>query len=107
MPTVSQAIEYDTFAFLEQSKGLLKSGKVFSLLNPIRIWQYVLNIFYVLVQSVIIWSFKPVRLLLVNFPHFIELLSPQKPPPSEKPLENPRGRIAVIGAGITGVSSAA
>lgn len=73
MPTVSQAIEYDTFAFLEQSKGLFQSGKVFSLLNPIRIWQYVLNIFYVLVQSVIIWSFKPVRLLLVNFPHFIEV----------------------------------
>ncbi|RDX45747.1 FAD/NAD-P-binding domain-containing protein [Lentinus brumalis] len=49
----------------------------------------VFNFFYVLVQHVIIWLFKP------------------PPPPSPECPRNPKGRIAVIGAGLTGVSSAA
>ncbi|KAI0652799.1 FAD/NAD(P)-binding domain-containing protein [Cubamyces menziesii] len=44
---------------------------------------------YVLVQYIIIWLFKP------------------PPPPGPDYPKNPKGRIAVIGAGLTGVSSAA
>ncbi|EJF62066.1 FAD/NAD(P)-binding domain-containing protein [Dichomitus squalens LYAD-421 SS1] len=47
------------------------------------------NFFYVLVQYVIIWLFKP------------------PPPPSPEYPKHPKGRIAIIGAGLTGVSSAA
>ncbi|KAI9058979.1 FAD/NAD-P-binding domain-containing protein [Trametes sanguinea] len=47
------------------------------------------DFFYVLVQHIIIWLFKP------------------PPPPGPEYPKNPKGRIAVIGAGLTGVSSAA
>ncbi|KIP08184.1 hypothetical protein PHLGIDRAFT_127213 [Phlebiopsis gigantea 11061_1 CR5-6] len=54
---------------------------------PKRIWTFVLDLLYFLAQLPIIWAFKPPR------------------PPKE--LKNNRGRIAIIGAGLTGVSSAA
>ncbi|EIN10544.1 FAD/NAD(P)-binding domain-containing protein [Punctularia strigosozonata HHB-11173 SS5] len=44
---------------------------------------------YILIQRIIVAIFKPT------------------PPKSADPLPNPRGRVAVIGAGLTGVSSAA
>ncbi|KZV80618.1 FAD/NAD(P)-binding domain-containing protein, partial [Exidia glandulosa HHB12029] len=57
--------------------------------RPSRVFEDVLDAFYYLVQFLIIFLFKPT------------------PPRSYQPLTNPRGRIAVIGAGLTGVSSAA
>ncbi|KAI1787296.1 FAD/NAD(P)-binding domain-containing protein [Ganoderma leucocontextum] len=47
------------------------------------------NFFYVVMQSLIIWLFKP------------------PPPPPPKPPKHRKPRIAVIGAGMAGVSSAA
>ncbi|KAI0759240.1 FAD/NAD-P-binding domain-containing protein [Trametes elegans] len=49
----------------------------------------IFNLIYVLVQHIIIWLFKP------------------PPPPGPEYPKNPKGRVAVIGAGLTGVSSAA
>ncbi|KAH9895874.1 FAD/NAD-P-binding domain-containing protein [Cubamyces lactineus] len=51
--------------------------------------QVVFDSVYVLVQHIIIWLFEP------------------PPPPGPDYPKNPKGRIAVIGAGLTGVSSAA
>ncbi|CDO73859.1 hypothetical protein BN946_scf185016.g16 [Trametes cinnabarina] len=59
------------------------------LLSPSHWAEVVFNFVYVLVQHVIIWLFKP------------------PPPPGPEYPRNPQGRIAVIGAGLTGVSSAA
>ncbi|TCD66067.1 hypothetical protein EIP91_001875 [Steccherinum ochraceum] len=62
---------------------------VFTVLSPTRFFGFIFNIFYILVQGVIIWAFKP------------------KPPRKPEQPTKPKGRIAVIGAGLTGVSSAA
>ncbi|KAI1789101.1 FAD/NAD(P)-binding domain-containing protein [Ganoderma leucocontextum] len=58
-------------------------------LSPTRWVVASFNFFYVLIQCVIIWLFKP------------------PPPPSPEFPQQANGRIAVIGAGLTGVSSAA
>ena len=52
----------------------------------------ILSVVYQILQNIIVWIFKPM------------------PPPetlANGKLKNPYGRIAVIGAGLTGVSSAA
>ncbi|KAM5540103.1 hypothetical protein V8D89_006243 [Ganoderma adspersum] len=58
-------------------------------LSPIHWVISTFNFFYVLVQYLIIWLFKP------------------PPPPSPELPQQVNGRIAVIGAGLTGISSAA
>ncbi|PIL34408.1 hypothetical protein GSI_03183 [Ganoderma sinense ZZ0214-1] len=58
-------------------------------LSPIQWVVSTFNFFYVLVQHLIIWLFKP------------------HPPPSPELPQQVNGRIAIIGAGLTGVSSAA
>ncbi|KAL1943656.1 hypothetical protein VTO73DRAFT_4101 [Trametes versicolor] len=60
-----------------------------ALLSPTHWAEVIFNSYYRLVQHVIIWLFKP------------------PPPPGPEYPKNPKGRIAVIGAGLTGVSSAA
>ncbi|KAI0643289.1 FAD/NAD-P-binding domain-containing protein [Trametes meyenii] len=60
-----------------------------TLLSPTHWAATIFNYFYILVQHIIIWLFKP------------------PPPPGPDFPKNPKGRIAVIGAGLTGVSSAA
>ncbi|KIJ51164.1 hypothetical protein M422DRAFT_203180, partial [Sphaerobolus stellatus SS14] len=62
---------------------------VLQLLNPLTLFNIMVEIFYRIVQVFIILLFKP--------------LPPNEP---EQPKE-PYGRIAVIGAGLTGVASAA
>ncbi|KAI0710915.1 FAD/NAD-P-binding domain-containing protein [Earliella scabrosa] len=55
-------------------------------------WHWIVstfNFYYVLVQYVIVWLFKP------------------PPPPGPEYPKNPKGRIAIIGGGLTGISSAA
>ncbi|KAI0821751.1 FAD/NAD-P-binding domain-containing protein [Trametes gibbosa] len=49
----------------------------------------IFNYFYMVVQYIIVWLFKP------------------PPPPGPDYPKHPKGRIAIIGAGLTGVSSAA
>ncbi|EPS96966.1 FAD/NAD-binding domain-containing protein [Fomitopsis schrenkii] len=63
-----------------------RKGDIQTLLSPTRIIHLLFNAYYIIVELVIIWLFKP-------------------PVPPEH--FKPRGRIAVIGAGLTGVSSAA
>ncbi|KAF9478765.1 FAD/NAD(P)-binding domain-containing protein [Pholiota conissans] len=92
MPTslyVVPALQKLTNNNFSQSAELLRAGNFFDALNPIRFAQYVWCISYILTQAFIILLFKP------------------PPPKSPNELENPRGRIAVVGAGVTGVSSAA
>ncbi|KAI0354367.1 FAD/NAD(P)-binding domain-containing protein [Trametes cingulata] len=59
------------------------------LLSPSYWAETIFKFFYILIQHIIIWLFKP------------------PPPPGPDYPKNPKGRIAVIGAGLTGVSSAA
>lgn len=81
-----------------------RKGDIQTLLSPTRIIHLLFNAYYIIVELVIIWLFKPVGEHLFHrgscliFPHF------QPVPPEHF---KPRGRIAVIGAGLTGVSSAA
>jgi cation diffusion facilitator CzcD-associated flavoprotein CzcO len=70
-----------------KSKKLQYQIDLWSLLNPINLVKFAFTLAYVLVQSVLIALFK------------------SRPPKSRS--FKPRGRIAVIGAGLTGVSSAA
>ena len=76
-------------------------------LSPSYWFTLVFNFFYVLVQRVIIWLFKPVSPRLIVCAYIASSHAIQPPPPSPEYPKNPKGRIAVIGAGLTGVSSAA
>ncbi|KAF8152257.1 hypothetical protein B0H34DRAFT_111065 [Crassisporium funariophilum] len=87
--SIAEAIQEDTNEYIAESAKCLHSGDLFTLLSPVRLWKYIWDIFYVWTQAIIILIFKP------------------PPPHSSKTLTKPHGRIAVIGAGITGVSSAA
>ncbi|KAJ7074049.1 FAD/NAD(P)-binding domain-containing protein [Mycena amicta] len=60
-----------------------------SVLNPWTAIKAIWRVCYILVQHILVAIFKP------------------PPPNSADPLPNPYGRVAVIGAGLTGVSSAA
>jgi hypothetical protein len=75
--------------YIETSKKSAQDGHIFRLFSPARLALLVLEIAYVLFQNLIVLAFAP------------------PPPKSDEPLKNPRGRVAVIGAGLTGVSSAA
>ncbi|KAF9496926.1 FAD/NAD(P)-binding domain-containing protein [Pleurotus eryngii] len=82
-------IAQDVAEYLRDSARLIKEGRIFKALSPLRTFELALNIVYIAIQGVIIMMFKP--------------------PSSKcrKTLAKPYGRIAVIGAGLTGVSSAA
>ncbi|KJA21925.1 hypothetical protein HYPSUDRAFT_186828 [Hypholoma sublateritium FD-334 SS-4] len=88
---ISSAIQNIASDYLSTSAKSLRTGAIWTLINPLRLAACIWSIWYVLVQVAIIYLFKP----------------PPPPPNSSKELSNPRGRIAVIGAGVTGVSSAA
>ncbi|KAH9850906.1 FAD/NAD-P-binding domain-containing protein [Lenzites betulinus] len=60
-----------------------------ALLSPTRWAEAIFDFYYVIVQHIIVWLFKP------------------PPPPGPDYPKCPKGRIAVVGAGLTGVSSAA
>ncbi|KAL1744453.1 hypothetical protein HDZ31DRAFT_38620 [Schizophyllum fasciatum] len=64
-------------------------ASIWTLLNPYLFLQYIWHLLYIAVQVLIIVLFKP------------------PPPRSPESPRQPYGRIAVIGAGLTGVSSAA
>ncbi|KAH9942799.1 FAD/NAD(P)-binding domain-containing protein [Amylocystis lapponica] len=66
-----------------------RRADLLTLLSPARLFTLCLDAVYVLVQAVIVWLFKP------------------PPPPAPAMPTTPRARIAVVGAGLTGVSSAA
>ncbi|KAJ3509101.1 hypothetical protein NLJ89_g5390 [Agrocybe chaxingu] len=87
--SVTKAIQQNTNDYVCESTDLLQAGRLFHLLSPIRLGKFIWDIFYIFIQAIIILIFKPA------------------PPKAQKTLSKPRGRIAVIGAGITGVSSAA
>ncbi|KAI4293719.1 FAD/NAD(P)-binding domain-containing protein [Schizophyllum commune Loenen D] len=74
-------------AALSQATGDYAS--IWTLLNPYKLLQYIWHLFYIAIQVAIIALFKPPR------------------PRSKESPKQPFGRIAVIGAGLTGVSSAA
>ena len=77
-------------------------------LSPIQWVISSFNFFYVLVQHIIVWLFKPVRPHSKSLRFLFYLFSLlQPPPPSPELPQQVNGRIAVIGAGLTGVSSAA
>ncbi|KAF9005203.1 hypothetical protein BDQ17DRAFT_1399400 [Cyathus striatus] len=88
-PSVATAIQQDTEDFIARSNFLLRERDLFHFLSPVRFGMFIWDIFYIFVQSIIIAIFKP------------------PPPKSPDHPKNPYGRIAVIGAGLTGVSSAA
>ena len=74
-------------AALDRATGDYAS--IWTLLNPYKLLQYIWHLFYIAIQVAIIALFKPRR------------------PRSKESPKQPFGRIAVIGAGLTGVSSAA
>ncbi|KAH9933997.1 FAD/NAD-P-binding domain-containing protein [Epithele typhae] len=57
-------------------------------LSPFYWLEQAFNLYYILIQYAIILMFKP------------------RPPPGPEYPKNPKGRIAIIGAGLTGISSA-
>ncbi|KAI9058978.1 FAD/NAD-P-binding domain-containing protein [Trametes sanguinea] len=63
--------------------------KIGACLSPSTLVDTISATVYLLIQHVLIWLFKP------------------PPPPGPEYPKNPKGRIAVIGAGVTGISSAA
>ncbi|KAA1470893.1 FAD/NAD-P-binding domain-containing protein [Dentipellis sp. KUC8613] len=75
-------------SYVQESINAAASGHILTLINPWRAILLGFSIFYILVQGLIIFFFKP-------------------SPPNDDKLEKPFGRIAIIGAGLTGVSSAA
>ncbi|OSX62773.1 hypothetical protein POSPLADRAFT_1141735 [Postia placenta MAD-698-R-SB12] len=85
----SLAAERENYAaFFRDTVDALRHGDMLTLLSPTRMFRLFFNTVYILSQLVIIWLFKP------------------PPPPRHKKIAY-RGRIAVIGAGLTGVSTAA
>ncbi|CAL1702592.1 unnamed protein product [Somion occarium] len=83
-------VEYhNVFNYISESLSSARSLNPFRLLSPIRFVVFIFNIFYILIQKIIIWMFKP------------------RPPKYPEQPTKPLGRIAVIGAGLTGISSAA
>ncbi|CCL98883.1 uncharacterized protein FIBRA_00890 [Fibroporia radiculosa] len=83
------AIERDTVSsFLHNSLAAARSLDFPTLLSPIRFSLFLLNLLYIYLQAVIIFFFKPPC------------------PPRNRRIKY-RGRVAVIGGGLTGVSSAA
>ncbi|KAF9530110.1 hypothetical protein CPB83DRAFT_789134 [Crepidotus variabilis] len=89
MASATEAIRDIVAQYADDSKTALHMRNIFTLLSPFRLWAVLWNVGYVIVQLFIIKIFKPAR------------------PNARKALANPHGRVAVIGAGITGVSSAA
>ena len=77
------------------------------LLSPFYWATRIFNAYYVLVQYIIIWLFKPVRSSQRSYFTWARLTGSKPPPPSPDHPKSPKGRIAVIGAGLTGISSAA
>ncbi|KZT01935.1 FAD/NAD(P)-binding domain-containing protein [Laetiporus sulphureus 93-53] len=75
--------------FLQSIVSTIQDHDVKALLSPMPFLRLVFNSIYILIQALIIWLFKP------------------PPPPDKDAHIHYRGRIAVIGAGLTGVSSAA
>ncbi|KZV71507.1 hypothetical protein PENSPDRAFT_734118 [Peniophora sp. CONT] len=77
--------------YVATSVDLFKHGHVLTALSPFRAFQAcIFLVSYVLIQRLIVHTFfKP------------------RPPRKDGPLPKPHGRIAVVGAGLTGVSSAA
>ncbi|KAI0313794.1 FAD/NAD-P-binding domain-containing protein [Amylostereum chailletii] len=86
--SATRAIASVTSEYLHVSLKAAKRGRLFTLLSPARAFSLGFTIFYILVQRLIILFFKPT-------------------PPKSDRLQKPYGRIAVVGAGLTGVSSAA
>ncbi|KDR72803.1 hypothetical protein GALMADRAFT_252072 [Galerina marginata CBS 339.88] len=84
-----EALHQTTNEYVDESAKYLHSNNLLQLLNPLRLGQYIWDLLYILVQIIIVTLFKA------------------PPPKAPTALANPHGRIAVIGAGITGVSSAA
>ncbi|KDQ63491.1 hypothetical protein JAAARDRAFT_202926 [Jaapia argillacea MUCL 33604] len=89
MSLVLAAYTHNTREFIHESRKLIRQKHYLALLSPFRIYAFLLRFFYITIQAFIIFFFKP-------------------PPPKDSgKLEKPLGRIAVIGAGLTGISSAA
>lgn len=72
-----------------QTEERYKRGSIFTFLNPFILYTLLFQELYILFQRIIIFIFKP-----------------RLPTWQEKGIK-PKGRVAVIGAGLTGISSAA
>ncbi|EPQ60566.1 FAD/NAD P-binding domain-containing protein [Gloeophyllum trabeum ATCC 11539] len=75
--------------YISTSQKLAKQGRILPLVSPWRAYQVILQLIYIWLQGIIILLFKPTP--------------PKSPDQPTKPL----GRVAVVGAGLTGISSAA
>ncbi|KAI0078015.1 FAD/NAD(P)-binding domain-containing protein [Panus rudis PR-1116 ss-1] len=87
--SATKAEYHNLSTFTSDSLNYARSFDIFSLLSPTRFIIFMFDFFYIALQRLIIWTFKP------------------RPPKYADQPTKPRGRIAVIGAGLTGVSSAA
>ncbi|KAH8105192.1 FAD/NAD-P-binding domain-containing protein [Cristinia sonorae] len=87
--SVVKAEYHNLAAYTSSTLSAARSFDVFTVLSPNRFFLFVFNIFYIVAQGFIVWAFKP------------------KPPRRQEQPTKPLGRVAVIGAGLTGVSSAA
>ncbi|PPQ84705.1 hypothetical protein CVT25_014057 [Psilocybe cyanescens] len=89
LTNVRKPLQQITDDYFSESSRLLHELHFLQLLSPVRLFKYIWRISYILTQLIIVYLFKP------------------PPPNSPNALEKPHGRIAVIGAGVTGISSAA
>ncbi|TFK38322.1 hypothetical protein BDQ12DRAFT_723188 [Crucibulum laeve] len=80
--TVKAAVLKDVNDYFSESSYLVHTSQLLQLLSPIRLWECIWDIFYILAQAIIIALFKP-------------------PSPKTDCPSNPSGRITVIGAGLT------
>lgn len=91
MATISRLVDATKGSakhFAHETTSLAGQYKLWSVINPSRIFEWALSFVYIWIQLLIVALFKP------------------RPPTTATPA-NPHGRIAVIGAGLTGISSAA
>lgn len=89
MVSVTKAEFDNVSSYIYSSFRYAHKFDIISLFSPVRFIHFAFNIYYILIQKLIQWLFQPI------------------PPKHADQPTKPRGRIAVVGAGLTGVSSAA
>ena len=107
-----QAIRQVTQEYIATSEKYARQKNIFALFSLIRFFALIWDYFYILGQLPIVWLFKAVSTHPRPWSDFLDadclyIVIFQPPPKTTEELEKPRGRVAVIGAGLTGVSSAA
>lgn len=96
-----RAVRHDVELFNQTSAKLFKQRRFLRLLNPMRVAYLLLDIFYIAIQLVILFFFKPVSeqfALWATEDQTQRLtLTSLQPVPKSDQLKKPFGKIAVVG----------